>query len=240
MKNNLLKISLGILLFSAIILSCSSDDEEQDIRRYNGELMDALTGAPISGVTIRLDHNLGGQFVMASDRAVTDDQGKFSLEIMLSEDTVTQLLEEYMFDSIVLWQGIYIESMEYWEKSKEQGGTELPQFRAIIAEDELITMTAWKCGIFNLTFMDTINTELYDNTTVEFRSKDPSEEYLYRIGNSNNQSKDWELLIPADIPIIMYWETYEGPSFDMTELARFGSLELNFEFKETQELTLYH
>jgi len=240
MKSSLLTVGLGILFFTLLLMSCSSDEEDQNIRNYIGELKDAITGEPIPGVTIRLDENFGGQFIIDSDRSTTDADGKFDLRVTIDDDSIAQLLDEYMFDSTVLWQGIYIESMEYREKSKVQSGEELPQFRANIEEDELISISAWKCGILNLTFVDTINTELYGSTNVEFRSKNPDEKFIYRIGNPDNQSNDWEILIPSDIPIIMRWETYEGPSFDMTELVRVDSTELFFEFKETQDFILYH
>jgi len=240
MKYGFLKVVLSIIFISVLIMSCSSNEDEEHIRNYNGKLLDALSGDPIPGVTIRLDENFGGQFILDTDKTVTNTQGIFDLQVSINDAAVDILLDEYMFDSTVLWQGIYLESMEYLAKSKEQGGEKFPPFRAKIVEDELITIDAWKCGILNLNFIDTINTELYGSTTVEFRSKDPDEEYLYRIGNYDNQSDDWEILIPSDIPVIMYWETFEGPSFDMTELVRVDSVELNFDFKETQDFILYH
>ena len=50
----------------------------------------------------------------------------------------------------------------------------------------------------------------------------------------------FKITIPSDMSIIMYWEAYEEPSYDMTEFVRVDSLDLNFEFTENKDFIHYH
>ena len=87
---------------------------------------------------------------------------------------------------------------------------------------------------------DEINPELYGSTSVRFRSKDPDIGFGYNIGNTDNQSPDWEIKIPSDMDIVATWETYEGPTYDSTEFARSDSTEFRFEFMKRQEFVIVH
>lgn len=242
-KSNLLAYWTGHILVFVLIsmcFSCSKTENNPNERTYNGVLIDASTDNTLSGVPLRFDEFFGGQSILDTDYYTTDENGNFFFETYVNIDSTNMLIEEQMLDTNVVWQDIRLETMNYRIKSKNQNGMEFWPFRANMKQDDKITVYAWKCGILDLTFMDTIATELYDETKVTFKSKDPDEGYLYRISNPGNQSNDWKISIPADIPIIMSWETYEGPSYDMTEFVRADSLELNFDFKEEQGFVLYH
>ena len=240
MKTPLILSKVLLISFLLLNMSCNKNTDGLLEWNYNVVVKNVVTNEVVPNVRLQLFQHLGGQAIIDDVEVVTDINGEAVITNQINEDSLNILSEDLMLGLDLIWQRLLVSSSNYALQQIEQNDDVLPPYRTVIETDQLITIYVWESGQLDLTFDDQLNPNLYDDVSLKIRSSYADKVFVQNIGNPNSQSSYWQIKVPSDREVRLYWEVYEGIDFLNKSFAFADSDVINVAFNETIEYTIVH
>jgi len=244
----ILFISVIIGIFTACDHSGNNRDNPEPVidenlltENYPGFVFNEATNQPVSDLKIQFTQFLGDSYIHGMDSARTDANGFFNIAYQYDRDSLLSVANSTGLDTSDIFHRIELITQDYLLITTLQNGEPLPVFKPKLKPDEVIDINVYSAGLLQIEMVDTTNVDLFDQVDVHFSLLDPfSILFDLNITNTNEDLKRWDILLPADLDILMETTIKEG--IDTTGLTVVGvnTDTLSVGFQDTLSYVITH
>jgi len=246
-----LSIEKLLVLFSLctlVYVGCSDDNpiaEEvvSDLvtENYRGYVIDQSNNEPVANLSIHFTQRLGDSYIHGIDSARTDEEGYFNIAYTYNADSLYAVSQRIGVDTSQIFHDLDLITDDYLLITQLQDGEPLPVFNPRLTPGRPIEIDVYAAGLLKLEMVDTLNIDQVDRVDVSFQLLHPFEiVFDLDISNPDNQTRRWDIQLPADLDILMEWTVSEGPNLNSLMPTTTQSDTLNVSFGEELVYVLIH